>query len=253
MEKRLLDEIMNGEGAAMQLSFRDGGSEVNFTLVYRDRRSIGIRVEPPGVITVFAPRGTPPDFVAAQVRLKAVWLRRQLRLMAEAAPWCAEKQCVDGEMFWLLGETYPLRVITDERYAEPEVRPVGGYLAVLTPAADRELIHAVLRRWYQAEAGVVLKGRVERYRRFLPVAPVAVKVKEQRRQWGSCSADKILRFNWRLVMAPLPVVDYVVVHELCHLMERNHGKAFWAWVEAIMPDWREQRKWLRNNGLKLSF
>lgn len=237
----------------MQLSYQDGGAKVNFTMVYRDRRSIGIRIEPPGTVTVYVPRDTRPEAVIAMVRMKAAWIRRKLRLMTEAAPWCAEKRCVDGEIYLLLGEEYPLRVLVDERYVIPQVRPVGGYLAVITSAADREFIYTALRRWYLAEAEAMLRNRVGRYRDFLPVSPTAVKVKEQRRRWGSCAADKTLRFNWRLIMAPLAVIDYVVVHELCHLQERNHGKGFWALVESILPDYRKHRKWLRDNGLKLSF
>ncbi|MGI5839555.1 MAG: M48 family metallopeptidase [bacterium] len=224
-----------------------------YNLIYRKRRSIGIRVEPPGEVTVFAPQGISPEAVTAKVRSKAGWIRRQLQIMGDAAAWCGEKKCVDGEKYLLLGEVFSLRVVEDERYKTPAVRTAGGQLAVMTARADRSSVYGTLHRWYLREADKILRERAEKYQSLLPVRPAAVIVKDQRRRWGSCAADGTLRFNWRLIMAPQSVIDYVVVHELCHLVEKKHGKAFWELVGSIMPEYREHRRWLRENGLKLSF
>ena len=85
----------------------------------------------------------------------------------------------------------------------------------------------------------------------LDVAYARIQIRDQRTRWGSCSARGTLSFNWRLALAPLPVLDYVVVHELCHLREPNHSRRFWALVESRRPGWREQRAWLREHGPEL--
>jgi predicted metal-dependent hydrolase len=97
----------------------------------------------------------------------------------------------------------------------------------------------------------MISERVNIYSAKHGFAPKQVKITSARTRWGSCSPDGTLNFTWRLVMAPLDVIDYVVVHELVHLRVKNHSRKFWKAVEEIMPGWRLQRKWLREHGEKL--
>lgn len=119
----------------------------------------------------------------------------------------------------------------------------------LIPAGER--VRALVVGWLRTHAADVVAARVQAYLPRLQVQPRTVRVREQKRRWGSCSAGGALNFNWRLILAPAEVLDYVVVHELCHLKELNHSPRFWAQVAGILPEYREPRAWLRNNSLLL--
>ena len=122
-------------------------------------------------------------------------------------------------------------------------------MSLAPPAADpTDEVVAALERWYRAEARAVLERRVAHYGERMAATPFAVLVRSQKHLWGSCSSDGVLRFNWRLVMAPSKMVDYVVVHEFCHLRHPHHQKPFWDAVGAIIPDYRERRAALRKEG-----
>jgi hypothetical protein len=110
---------------------------------------------------------------------------------------------------------------------------------------------SVFITWYRGQARMVLTERVDFFAREHAFKIGKIRISSARTRWGSCSSKDTLSFTWRLVMAPLDVIDYVVVHELCHLKEMNHSKAYWAQVEAILPDYKRRRKWLKDNGGKL--
>ncbi len=118
---------------------------------------------------------------------------------------------------------------------------------------DKEKIKSVLKKWYISKARELLAERIRIYSPLIGLSPKKLAVKEQKTRWGSCSSKGNINLNWKLVMSPLPVADYVVIHELCHLKEMNHSKKFWGIVEAIMPDYKVYRKWLKENGYTLSF
>jgi predicted metal-dependent hydrolase len=111
---------------------------------------------------------------------------------------------------------------------------------------------AIFTRWYKEMAFKVISERVALYSQKYNFSPKQVKISSAKTRWGSCSPDGTLNFTWRLVMSPLDVIDYVVVHELAHLRIKNHSRKFWSVVEAIYPEYKKQRKWLRDNGEKLS-
>jgi predicted metal-dependent hydrolase len=112
--------------------------------------------------------------------------------------------------------------------------------------------HQALERWYRAEARKQIAPRVERAAQAVGASrPVSVAIRNQRTRWGSCSTTGTLSFNWRLLLAPEPVLDYVVWHEACHLVVMDHSGRFWALVERHVPDYREPRRWLRANGAAL--
>lgn len=108
-----------------------------------------------------------------------------------------------------------------------------------------------LEKRYRQAAKEYFPARAAYYAGLLGVTYATITIRDQKTRWGSCSAKGNLNFNWRLMLAPPRVLDYVVVHELCHRIEMNHSKAFWNTVEMILPDYKEQKKWLRDNGSTL--
>lgn len=215
----------------------------------RRRKTIEIAIEPPARVRVSAPLRTTDAEIDALVRQRADWILRKLDTLRNGG----RRQWQTGEVVRFLGREYPLRVIDGPRSSLPAVRLSGGRLEVRVPPspdeATRRLRAAMaVEWWYRQEAERRLRERIAHFAPRLGVAPRAVLIRAQRRRWGSCSATGVLRFNWRIMMAPPDVVDYVVVHELCHLAHPHHQASFWAAVASALPDYRERKKALRAEG-----
>ena len=124
-------------------------------------------------------------------------------------------------------------------------------LLISTTNAEPARIYKAIEKWYIGQAHMIFPVRVMHYLQFTGGEVKAIRIKDQKTRWGSCSSLHNLNFNWRLIMAPGEVLDYVVVHELCHLTHMNHSRDFWNMVEKVMPDYRVYRKWLKDNGNRL--
>lgn len=119
---------------------------------------------------------------------------------------------------------------------------------------DRKtLIEKALRRWYISTAYETIKERLDYLCKIIGLTYNTMRIKEQKTRWGSCSKKKNLNFNWKLIMSPQWVIDYVIIHEICHLRHLNHSKEYWAMVEMYMPGYKKAREWLKKNGLRLGF
>lgn len=114
-----------------------------------------------------------------------------------------------------------------------------------------EYVKQVLIKWFRLQAANIYKARVDYYAEKLKVNYNRITIKEQKTRWGSCSSKGNLNFNWRVIMAPIEIVDYLVVHELCHLVHMNHSKEFWTLVQSSLPDYEKRQQWLKENGNKL--
>ncbi len=167
--------------------------------------------------------------------------RRTIALMItpEASPKPSIPSFVDGEKFPYLGELYSFQAYDGSR-----IRIEGGLLFPrdLLPQARQEM-----EFWYKQEAAKVIPERVEHHMKIMGVRHSGVRMSSARTRWGSCGPSGDVQFSWKLVMAPLPVIDYVVVHELAHLTVRDHSKRFWALVAEFYPAYRQCRRWLKDN------
>ncbi len=219
----------------------------------RRRRTIEISVDAARGVVVAAPVRATIASIEDLVRRRAPWILQRLAAR-EAATARAGREWVTGEGVLYLGREYRLRVDDTDGVAAPEVRLDGEWLEVRLSGKGKgeggtgQEVAAMVEQWYRWSAGRELPQRVAVYAPLLGVEPRQVLVRHQERRWGSCARDGTLRFNWRLVMAPLPIVDYVVVHELCHLRHLNHGPQFWEMVGAAVPDYRLRRRELRREG-----
>lgn len=125
----------------------------------------------------------------------------------------------------------------------------GDMLFIETPVLEAGAVKRALQEWYIREARREIGAAVSRYARTMEISYGRIAIRGQRTRWGSCSSNANLNFNWRLVMMPQPILEYVVVHELAHRRQMNHSPAFWAEVEKALPDYRESDKWLKKNGI----
>ncbi len=223
------------------------GKPVNFTLKRSSRRrSIGLRIDDCG-LTVNAPLRVSEKWLHSVLQEKAHWVIGTLEDWQANKP--APPQWVDGQHISFLGKPLALRVIPGLFDAPPQLH--GAHLFVhVTNSANERVVEQVVTQWYQHEAKNLFKERVAHYAALMGVSPRTVKLSAASTQWGSCTARGSVRLNWQLVRMPLHLVDYVVVHELAHLVEMNHSAGFWRVVEDACPDYKKRRSELRCWGLK---
>jgi len=160
-----------------------------------------------------------------------------------------------GKKFLYLGKEYTLEIV-EKDLSKAEVLMQEDTMAVyisqgLSEESRKQAIKEALIKWYRQRFAEIVKERIEKYSLQLKVAPCKVVIKDQKTRWGSCSKKGNINLNWRLVMAPIDIIDYVVVHELCHLKFMNHSKDFWNLVKSILPNYTEGREWLKVNGNRL--
>lgn len=214
-------------------------------LIRAKRRTIALIVERDGSLTVRAPRWTTLQDINGFIRDKTDWIlrsRERLKTIAEIP----KKQYVDGERFLFLGQEYELRLVRPQR---PALKFDGGFTLGVSAQKRGE---QAFTNWFKVQAGTILNERVSVYAARHGFLPQRVRINSAKTRWGSCSPNGTLNFTWRLVMAPLEVIDYVVLHELAHLKVKDHSPRFWKLVETICPDFKRHRKWLRNNGEHLN-
>ncbi len=218
--------------------------EIN-KLVRSKRRTIALIVERDGSLTVRAPKRAAVVAIQSFILEKQDWImraREKIKLLVETP----KKEYKNGERFLFLGNEYELNLVKPQR---PALKFEDGFTLGNTAQQRGEQVFA---KWYKERAYTVIDERVRVFSAHYGFSPKQVKISSARTRWGSCSPDGTLNFTWRLVMAPLEVIDYVVVHELCHLRVKNHSSRFWREVEKIMPEYKDRRKWLRAHGERLS-
>jgi len=209
------------------------------------RRTIALVIERDGTLTVRAPMRAPQILIQQFIHEKTDWITRTREKLSSIAQIPA-RQYTDGEMFLFLGSPFDLELVKPQR---PSLQFNHGFTLSHTVQKKGEV---TFTRWYKERALVIISERVDQYARQFNFAPKQVKITSAKTRWGSCSLDGTLNFTWRLVMAPLDVIDYVVVHELTHLKVKDHSRKFWRAVESITPEYKKQRKWLRENGERLN-
>lgn len=213
-------------------------------IIRSKRKTLALIVKPDGSVLVRAPMRTSGAVIEEFVRKNTPWIERKKAEALAALP-PPTRQYVSGEPFPFLGTYYPLEVVEGQR----ELLQLKGNFKLA--ASHQHTADAVFARWYREQARQVLTTRVELFARQHGFQYKGIRITSARTRWGSCSASGSLSFSWRLIQAPLPVVDYVILHELVHTQIHNHSRKFWQKVNALMPDYHEHRRWLREHGREL--
>lgn len=235
----------------MELKFEYGSRLITFNLIYRKRKTMSIEVETTGEVTVIAPVGTYTDDVIEKVKSRAGWIVSKQYESKFINDTKIKREAVSGESYMYLGRNYSLDIRVDENIDNISVKLFQGKFVVNTYIKDEDLIKKAMENWYREKTLAKVKERVSYYSSYFNNEVTTVKVKEQKKRWASCTSKNELLFNWRCVMAPVFVLDYIVVHEMCHMEYKNHSKDFWNRVYAVMPDYEVRKSWLKNNGIKM--
>lgn len=198
-----------------------------------------------------------PQFVAvseldAFVRSKSDWVQQKLAEQAQQLQSMPERRYEDGASVPFLGGE--LRLVV-RRHTRAQVLRQGQSLLVLLGSRSRqeesEQIRRLVSAWYQQEALALLTEKTDQAARRLGMRYREVTVKATRSKWGHCTVQGAIQYNWQILLAPEPIVDYLVAHEVSHLVHHNHSPAFWAVVASLCPDYRPRRAWLKAKGMQL--
>ena len=218
----------------------------------RRKKTVAVTVDPAGGVLLLAPEDFPTSRLDEVARRKAAWILRRMRGVGPNGVVPAPREFVSGESVMYLGRHYRLKVLPGET-GEAKLR--GGWLHVPAPAdaGQRDHVREALVSWLRSHAAERLPERVEMWRSKVGVETPRVVISGQKRRWGSCDRSGTLRLNWRIIQAPMRLVDYVVVHELVHLQHRGHGRGYWQALGRIMPEYERRREDLRQRGVGLAW
>ena len=203
----------------------------------RRRRTIGLKVSAAGQIIIAAPQGTPTSLLLQVLTKNQSWIKRKVAERQES--WAR----LQGGAVFYRGQAYRLSLNPE---APALVARDAGEIRV--KAATAAAAWPLLTAWYRQEAEGWIRERVHHFARAMGLKAQRVELRPWKRRWGECRPLEDLRFNWRLILLPPDVLDYVVVHELAHLREPGHTPRFWQGVERVLPDYRERRRWLNRYG-----
>jgi predicted metal-dependent hydrolase len=217
-----------------------------------DRKTTDIVIERNGQIIVRPPKDYSPEQVDAVVESKRMWIYRNLAEWRDLNAVSVVREWVNGETFLYLGRSYRLALIENQD-VNLKLKDGRFYLNKgLIDAGGRDAARLSFEAFYSGKGLQRIKGRVNYYAPKVGVNPTSIKVKEIGYRWASCGNANALNFHWKCMMAPTKIIDYIVVHELCHMHYRDHSDSFWNEVDKVMPDYRERKEWLRIHGASLT-
>lgn len=233
-------------------SVKFGTKDIGFKVEFRKRKTMSISIEPPKDITVLAPIGMNEDDIKEYVKAKGAWIVQKLFEFRNIEAKKVNREFVNGESFMYLGRNYSLQIHVDETLQNnSSVKLFRGKFHVYVKEKNDELIKDSMEAWYREKTEEQVKKIIKYYQKFFNKKPTAIRIKEQKKRWASCTYNDELLFNWRCVMAKSTALDYIIVHEMCHMYYKNHSQEFWNLVASIMNDYEVRKEWLRDYGIRL--
>jgi len=240
----------DGYRSGMKYQIQHNGHTITYEVVYAKRKTLEIRIHPDLQVVVKAPSRTPHAFIDGLVQKRADWILTKQHQIAQA-PRPHAIQYISGEKHFFLGRDYELAVIATTRRSSVYIDDNRLIIQVSDPS-DSARVKKVLEGWIRKQAHTLFSERIaialERFENY-PLPPFDWKIKLFKARWGSCSSTRVVTLNLHLMRLELALIDYVIVHELCHLHEMNHGRGFYALMDATMPDWKHRRKLLKAHRL----
>ncbi|MCL6570349.1 MAG: M48 family metallopeptidase [Bacillus sp. (in: Bacteria)] len=227
------------------------GETISFELIYKNRTSMGIYINLYGNVEVQVPKGTSEQSVLQLIEEKWDWVQEKIKEMKDRTLEPKEKVYNHGESFLYLGNTYPIQIYQDIDILQDHVVFEGDKLHIYVKQLEDERIKQALKRFYFQQCKALVEKSIQSYQSNFKVKPRSIRISDSKSTWGTCDSKLQLTFNWKLAMAPLQVIDYVVVHEMCHMVHLNHDRSFWRLVGKILPDYEQRQNWLALSSWKM--
>jgi len=219
-----------------------GRRQIDFSLEYRKRKSLGIRVLPEGKVEVLAPPNMHETEIFIKVKKRAPWIIKQIDYFHTFIPTTPPRRFISGETHLFLGKQYKLKVIPDE---DDVIKAYQGQLLMHSRSTRPEALKHRLNIWYRNKAAVVFNDLLKRaflkFRRYQVVIP-SLTIRRMVKRWGSCTPTGRIILNIELIKAPKGCIEYVIIHELCHLVHYHHRQPFLELLDEMMQDWRKWKE-----------
>jgi predicted metal-dependent hydrolase len=197
---------------------------------YAKRKKLLIQIDSIGLITVKAPKNTSEEAIINAIKQNDKWIQEKLDKISKVQASPKSREYDNQGKFFYLGKEHFLHELIE------------------TSELEEEDLKKNLKKFYMKSCEKIIGERIKTYQQQLGVKPKNIEIVESNSQWGSCNSSKKITFNYRLAMAPLEVIDYVIVHELCHLIHMNHDRSFWRRVGSIVPDYKKKQEFLERYG-----
>jgi len=214
-----------------------GSKEISYELIFQERKTLGIKVFPEGSVKVYAPKETTNEKIEEKVKEKARWIIKQQNEFQSYLPLTPKRKYINGETHLYLGRQY---ILHSEVAKANQVKAYRGKIIVNHKANTK--VETVVRNWYKEKAiehfTAVLEEKISLFSKYNVEKPV-IEIRTMNKRWGSCTVKGKIILNPELIKAPKGSIEYVIIHELCHLVHHNHNKAFYELQQRIMPDWKK--------------
>jgi len=220
-----------------------GKKNISYDVNYVDRKTLAIAVHPDGKVFVKAPKGTDPRTIRKRISKRARWIRKQIDYFRQFEPHIPSRLYVGGETHLFLGRQYRLKI---KKQLKDEVKLKGSFFYVMTSDTHNvRKIKKLLDEWYKEHAQEIFSRRLEfmhESAKKLNIPYPKIQIKKMSRRWGSCSKHGIISLNLNLIKTPIMCIDYVIMHELCHLKEHAHNNGYFKLLTKYMPDWSRRKE-----------
>jgi predicted metal-dependent hydrolase len=224
---------------------------IEYDLFYKKRCSMGIYIDAYGRVVVQVPDETRDERVLQLLEDKWDWIKRNKKEMQERMSGQKRRVYENGEIFQYLGDEYPLEIVQDMDIKQDLVVIKDGNLVIYVKQYEDALIKQALKRFYYQKCKALVERRIRFYQSSFKLKPRSIRIIDNNSRWGTCDSNLHLTFNWKLAMAPLEVIDYIIVHEMCHMVHLNHDRSFWRLVGKLLPDYVERESWLAQSSWKM--
>jgi hypothetical protein len=209
------------------------------------KKTMTLLITREGRVVIRVPLRTPVSEIDRFFNSRRAWIAKKLtgretQERIEVKP----REFIPGEEFFYLGDAYPLEISDSNGARKALILSHGRFLLARDKVGQAKELFV---RWYRERAREVLEERVGFWGYRFGLTPSGITITSSWQRYGSCSAKNSLSFSWRLIMAPYPVIDYIITHELAHIKEKNHSKKFWSYLRTLMPGYETQKRWLREN------
>ncbi|MGD6830931.1 M48 family metallopeptidase [Sutcliffiella halmapala] len=228
------------------------GETIRFEIKYKNRTSIGIAIDSYGDLEVSVPKKTPDEQVIRLLEGNWDAIVQKVQEVKARMNGPKEKVYENDEQFLYLGNTYPINIIQDRTMEQDHVVFEGDSFQIYVRQLDEEKLKQTMKRFYYQQTKALVEESIASYQRHFKKKPRSIRITDSQTTWGTCDSNLQLTFNWKLAMAPREVLDYVVVHEMCHMVHLNHDRSFWRLVGKIMPDYKDKERWLAFSNWKMT-